>query len=152
MNRVLARRCAVQLCSTSKSTRRFNTSANSQGQGATQGQGVSHGTNNGHPRGDDYEWARQANEFGRTFNQFSTNAYAHAERNWGYKGPFWGFTIGAFVGYFSRPNATSEDETRRMKSLARDLQDETRDLKIQLVSVQQSVDALRSALSLGRQG
>ncbi|KAF0693059.1 Aste57867_15930 [Aphanomyces stellatus] len=131
------RQCSKQFRRITPSARRFNTSANPQGPGATQG------TNSGRPRGD-YEWARHANEFAKTFSEFSTNAYVHTERQWRYKGPLWGFGIGALAGYLSRPdNGTAEVENRRLKSLARDLQDETRELKVQLAAVQQSIDALR---------
>ncbi|KAF0701583.1 Aste57867_7980 [Aphanomyces stellatus] len=140
MNHLLVRRCAMQFRRTQPSTRRFNSSANPQGQGTANGN-----SNRANPR-DDYEWVRHANEFAKTFSEFSTNAYVHSERQWAYKGPLWGFTIGALVGYWNRPsNATAEDENRRLKSLARDLHEETRELKTQLTAVQNSVDGLQGA-------
>ncbi|RHZ28610.1 hypothetical protein DYB31_010266 [Aphanomyces astaci] len=80
------------------------------------------------------------------FKGFSTGE--HAERHWGYKGPFWGFLGGVFVGCLARPGKESKhdaDEFRRLRNVARDLQDESWELKNRLTLIQQSIDQLRVA-------
>ncbi|KAF0701584.1 Aste57867_7981 [Aphanomyces stellatus] len=138
MSRHFARRCAASM-RRAMPTRRFNTTANP------------HGPTEGAAPHFEHDWVRRMKKFDKTFNQYQPHghAYSHqqwgrANHHWGYKGPVIGLACGALVGYLARPsNATTEEEHRRMKTLARDLQDETRDLKVRLATIQQSIDALR---------
>ncbi|RHY86641.1 hypothetical protein DYB37_000325 [Aphanomyces astaci] len=98
------------------------------------------------PSEGELKWARRLNELEKKFKGFSTGE--HAERHWGYKGPFWGFLGGVFVGCLARPGKESKhdaDEFRRLRNVARDLQDESWELKNRLTLIQQSIDQLRVA-------
>ncbi|ETW00845.1 hypothetical protein H310_07371 [Aphanomyces invadans] len=133
------RRCAVHLRRTKTPARRFNSGTP---QGPAEAAPGHHGPTPPPPHGE-LKWANRLNDMERKFKSFSSGEFHGQHR---YKGPLWGFLGGAFVGYVARPGKESTldvEELRRLRHVARDLQDESRELKSRLALMQQTIDQIR---------
>ncbi|ETV84399.1 hypothetical protein, variant [Aphanomyces astaci] len=121
-------------------TRRFNTSGPA-------AEGSAQGAMPPPPPPPHGDWARRLNEYEHRYKHFAARVNGTGDRKWIGKGPIIGFVGGVLVGssLFSKRDHGDERTERRIKSLASDLQDESRKLKQQLVSIQQSIDQLKVA-------
>ncbi|ETW00846.1 hypothetical protein H310_07372 [Aphanomyces invadans] len=114
-------------------TRRFNTA----------GEGSAQGSSPPPPIGD---WARRLTKYELHYKQFVSRLQGTGDRKWVGKGPFIGFVGGVFVGgsLFSECGTRNDEATlRHVKSLEKEWQDDSRELKNRLITIQQTVDQLK---------